>query len=158
DALDNRLFFPGIEFVAPYVYPAGLATIFDYLPAGVRLWVDDPAPIESAWEALWQTALERAREAEEARRFFTPADRWFVAPGEMRSALSRLPLVELDPLVGIGGSTARTHLTCYALTDLAALRAHQATPSLKPVADRIRAWEGEGRRCILVVPGAGQRV
>ena len=68
DALANGLFFPGVEYVAPYIYSEGLSTLFDYLPEAVRLWVDDPAQVESAWDTAWQSALDHARQAEEARR------------------------------------------------------------------------------------------
>ncbi len=91
DALENGLFFPGVEFVAPYVYPQGLATIFGYLPADVRLWIDDPAGVESAWDSTFELIQQRAREAEEARRFFAPAERFAMTAHEVREALRSLP-------------------------------------------------------------------
>ena len=163
DALENGLFFPGVEFVAPYVYAQGLATFFEYLPADVRLWVDDPAGVESAWDSTFALVQQRAREAEEARRFFAPAERFAMSPHEVREALRPLPTVELDPLVGLAGTAGHLRVPCYTLADLAAARTQhpdgyrQPTPSLKPVADRIREWSAEGRRTFIVVPGAGQR-
>jgi transcription-repair coupling factor (superfamily II helicase) len=157
DALENGLFFPGVEFVAPYVYPQGLATFFDYLPADVRLWIDDPAGVESAWDSTFALVQQRAREAEEARRFFTPAERFAMTAHEAREAVRPLPTVELDPLVGLAGTAGHLRVPCYTLADLATARAQLEKPSLKPVADRIREWSAEGRRTFIVVPGAGQR-
>ena len=163
DALENGLFFPGVEFVAPYVYPQGLATLFDFLPADVRLWIDDPAGVESAWDATWELVRQRAREAEDARRFFAPPERFAMTAHEVREALRPLPTVELDPLVGLAGTAGHLRVPCYTLADLSAARAQPtaegrpAGPTLKPVADRIREWSAEGRRTFVIVHGAGQR-
>jgi transcription-repair coupling factor (superfamily II helicase) len=158
DALENGLFFPGVEFVAPYVYPHGLATLFDYLPNDVRLWIDDPAGVESAWDATWELVQQRAREAEAARRFFAPAERFAMTAHEVRDALAPLATVELDPLVGLAGTTGHLRVPCYTLADLAAARAQQhGSTTLKPIADRIREWAAEGRRTFVIVHGAGQR-
>src|SRR6185369_12894330 len=144
------------EFVAPYVY-GDLAPVFDYLPEKTRLWLDEPSLVESGVEATWQSAASHATEAENARRFFAPAERAFVAPADVRAATAPLPTVELEPLVGIGGAAGHARLTCYVLSDLATARATQATPSVKPLADRIRAFTAEGRRVFLVLSGAAQR-
>ncbi|MEB2283537.1 MAG: transcription-repair coupling factor [Polyangiaceae bacterium UTPRO1] len=169
DALENGLFFPGVEFVAPYVYPQGLATLFDYLPADVRLWIDDPAGVESAWDATWELVQQHVRDAESARRFFAPAERFALSAREVREALRPLPAIELDPLVGLAGTAGHLRVPCYTLADLSAARAQaaaagrdaegerSAAPSLRPVAERIRGWSAEGRRVFLVVHGAGQR-
>ncbi len=156
DALEHGLFTPGIEFVAPYVY-GELATLFDYLPAKTRLWLDEPSLVESAVEAAWESAASHAVEAESAQRFFAPSERAFVAPADVRAATAPLPTVELEPLVGIGGAAGHARVTCYVLSDLATARATQATPSVKPLADRIRAFTAEGRRVFLVLSGAAQR-
>jgi transcription-repair coupling factor (superfamily II helicase) len=158
DALENGLFLPGVEFLAPYVHADGLGSLFDYLPAGTRLWLDEPAETESASEAAWESAERHAREAEAAARFFAPCERLFLAPAEVRAALAPLATVELDALVGLAGAPGRAHVSCYILTDLTAARASQAAPTMKPVADRIRAWTAEGRRTFLVVPGPAQRL
>ncbi len=157
DALLNGLFFPGVEFVTPYVYPEGLSTLFEYLPAGARLWLDDPAQVENSWDAAWQSAVEHAHQAEEARRFFSPVERWFVPAHDVRSALAMFPAVELDPLVGIAGTAGHARVPCYSVADLATSRVPQQAPTMKPVADQLRTWLGEGRRCFLVLPGAAQR-
>ncbi len=156
DALEHGLFVPGIELVMPYVY-GDLATVFDYLPEGTRLWIDEPARVESGVEAAWEAAVTGAVEAEQARRFFAPAERLFVAPADVRAATAPLATVELDPLVGIGGAAGHARLTCYVLSDLAAARLTQATPSMKPLADRLRAFAAEGRRVVMAVPSAAQR-
>ncbi len=156
DALEHGLFVPGIEFVMPYVY-GELATVFDYIPDGTRLWLDEPARVESGLETAWQAAVTDAAEAEQARRFFAPPERLFVPPADVRTAIAPLATVELDPLVGIGGAAGHARLTCYVLSDLAAARATQATPSMKPLADRIRAFAAEGRRVVMAVPSAAQR-
>ncbi|MEO6027377.1 MAG: transcription-repair coupling factor, partial [Candidatus Binatia bacterium] len=157
DALENGLFFPGVEFVAPYVYPDGLATFFDYLPNDARLWIDDPAGVESAWDVTWELVQQRVREAEQGRRFFAPADRFALSAHEVREMLRPMPTIELDPLIGLAGTAGHLRVSCYTLADLSAARTNQATPSLKPVADRIREWTAEGRRTFVIVHGAGQR-
>ena len=156
DALEHGLFFPGVEFLAPYAYSEGLVSLFDYLPAGTRLWIDEPARVESGWEAADNGAVSRAREAEEARRFFAPPEHQFLSPRAARAALVAYPTVELDSLVGIAGVSDRVHLACYLLSDLTAARASQTAPTIKPVAERIREWSAEGRRTFLVVPGPAQ--
>ena len=156
DALEHGLFVPGIEFLAPYVYGT-MATLFDYLPEDTRLWVDEAARVESGLDAAWAAAVAHAAEAEEARRFFAPPERLFLAPADVRAATAPLPTVELDTLVGIGGSAGHARLTCYLLSDLASARATQATPSMKPLADRIRGFQAEGRRVVMAVPSAAQR-
>ncbi|MBI3770894.1 MAG: transcription-repair coupling factor [Deltaproteobacteria bacterium] len=156
DALEHGLFVPGIEFLAPYVYE-NLATIFDYLPEGTRLWLDEPARVESGLDAAWESAVAHAVEAEQARRFFAPPERLFLVPADVRAATAPLPTVELDPLVGIGGAAGHARLTCYVLSDLATARATQTTPSMKPLADRIRSFAAEGRRVLMAVPSAAQR-
>src|SRR4051812_5094397 len=157
DALENGLFFPGVEFVAPYVYQDGLATLFEYLGGTARLWIDDPAATDAGWEAAWDAIVERAHEAEAAPRFFAPPERFAASPHDARAALTPLATVELDPLIGIAGAPARVQLPAYVLTDFAAARVPQAAPTMKPVADKIREWNGAGRRVFLIVPGAGQR-
>ncbi|MCC6849740.1 MAG: transcription-repair coupling factor [Deltaproteobacteria bacterium] len=169
DALENGLFFPGVEFVTPYVYPGGLATFFDYLAKDARLWIDDPAGVESAWDATWELVQRRAREAEEARRFFAPGERFAMSASEVRAALGALPTVELDPLIGLAGSAGHLRVPCYTLAELAAARVQgaaaprdpdaprSAAPAMRPVADRIREWTAEGRRTFVIVHGAGQR-
>jgi len=165
DALENGLFFPGVEFVVPYVYPDGLATLFDYLPKDVRLWIDDPAGVESGWDATHELVKQRVREAEEARRFWAPAERFVMSPHEVRDALKPLPTIELDPLIGLAGTAGHVRVPCYTLVDLVAARAQadaqrhdgQKQTTLKPVADRIREWTAEGRRTFILVHGAGQR-
>jgi transcription-repair coupling factor (superfamily II helicase) len=164
DALENGLFFPGVEFVVPYVYPDGLATLFDYLPNDVRLWIDDPAGVESVWDSAWELVQQRAKEAEAGRRFFAPAARFAMSASEVRAALRPLATVELDALVGLAGTAGHLRVPCYTLADLAAARAQQhpdapkhGAPTLKPVADRIREWAAEGRRTFVIVHGAGQR-
>jgi transcription-repair coupling factor (superfamily II helicase) len=155
DALEHGLFVPGIEFLTPYVYGT-MATLFDYVPEGARLWLDEPTRVESGIEAAWASAVTHAAEAEQARRFFAPPERLFLAPAEVRAATAPLPTVELDPLVGIGGS-GHARLTCYVLSDLVTARATQATPSMKPLADRIRGFMAEGRRVVMAVPSPAQR-
>ncbi len=157
DALENGLFFPGVEFVVPYVYPQGLATIFNYLPNDVRLWIDDPAGVESGWDATWELLQQRAREAESARRFFAPPEQFALSAHAVRESLRPLATVELDPLVGLAGTAGHLRVPCYTLAELAAARAHPGAPSMKAVADRIREWSAEGRRTFVVVHGTGQR-
>ncbi len=157
DALENGLFFPGVEFVVTYVYPQGLATLFDYLPSDVRLWIDDPAGVESAWDGTWELVEQRVREAGAGRRFFAPAASFAMSAHEVREALRPLPTVELDPLIGLAGTAGHLRVPCYTLADVTAARTQQATPSLKPVADKIRDWAAEGRRTFIVIHGAGQR-
>ena len=165
DALENGLFFPGVEFVVPYVYTDGLATLFDYLPNDVRLWIDDPAGVESGWDTTQELVRQRVREAEEARRFWAPAERFAMTSHEVRDALKPLPTIELDPLIGLAGTAGHVRVPCYTLADLVAARAQadaqrhdgQKQTTLKPVADRIREWTAEGRRTFILVHGAGQR-
>jgi transcription-repair coupling factor (superfamily II helicase) len=129
----------------------------------VRLWVDAPAVFESAWDSSWELDQQRARSAEEARRFFTPPDRFAMSPHEVRDALQPLPTVEVDPLIGLAGTAGHLRVPCYTLADLSAARAQVTEgarptgPTLKPVADRIRDWAAEGRRTFVIVHGAGQR-
>lgn len=94
DGLRNGLLFPGVEFCLPYCYP-GLDTVFDYLPAGTVVWIDEPGAVDAALEGAWTDVERRAAERAAEHRFYPPPERLYLTPNEWRAALAPLSLIHI---------------------------------------------------------------
>src|SRR5712692_11426620 len=73
ESLRDGIPFPGMEFLAPYFYPA-LVPVFSYLPAETLIWLDGADRVEAEVERFGQLAWERIEKAKEERRLGPPVE------------------------------------------------------------------------------------
>ena len=123
DQIDEGEAFFGMEALAP-AFHARMETVFDYLPAGALVVVEDP-------EAVLETARRHAsklRETAAARRaehrLALDADEFVLLEDEARAALEARRRVELRPVeiapFGAGAAAPRVYLAAEPNTTLRA--------------------------------------
>ena len=173
DQIDDGEAFFGMEALAP-AFHTRMETVFDYLPAGALVVVEDPeAVVEAARRRaskLRETAVSRRAE----HRLALDATEFVLLEDEARAALEARRRVEIRPVeiahVGPAADEApRVRLAAEANTALRAElhraraeqsgeRLHAAHPDAaaldvgKPLRDRLRAWMSDGQRVRLVAP------
>ena len=153
DSLTNGLLFPGVEFFLSYFYPA-LDTLAAYLPPQTLVWMDGAGEVDAALERTWATIERRANERAAEHRFFPPVEQLYLSPPEWRAAFHDLPAIELEPLDVLAATEDQRHLSVHSFLtrDLKIERvAGRKEVSFGPVAERVRAWCGEGHRVLVVV-------
>ena len=158
DGLTNGLLFPGIEFYLPYFYP-GLDLLTAYLPAETLVWVDQAGAVDAALEQAWGGVERLAAERTGAQRFLPPPERLYAKPSEWRAAIAPWPVVEFESLDLMAGIDDETHIEVHSYTtgDLKAERIrNRREVSFGPVADKVRAWCGEGHQIFLVASSESQ--
>ncbi len=160
DAIEAGRPFFGLEALLPGFHPGGLATLFDYLPPGTLVLVDDEAEVAQALDELWgdlgrdhQAALRRSDLA-------LPPEAHFLAPAEVAARLAGLPRVRRHTLwMGTGRPVA------FALGETGALRgeiegAHGEDGALGPLARRLEDWRTRGIAAVVAcgTPSASDRL
>ena len=99
DHIDQKIFFPGIEWYAPYFH-GELETLFDYIPPETLLFLDEFSEIENTCQKFQHTIERNFRQTEE-RGFLVPApEKLFLAPDDLTTQIQRrqhssLQLLEL---------------------------------------------------------------
>jgi transcription-repair coupling factor (superfamily II helicase) len=172
EQVDEGEAFFGMEALAP-AFHARMETVFDYLPEGALLVVEDPeAVVEEARRhatKLRETAASRRAE----HRLALDAHEFVLLEDEARDALEGRRRVEVQPVevARFGEETGppRVRLAAEPNTGLRAdlqraraeqsgERLHAAHPDAaaidvgKPLRDRLRSWLGDGQRVRLVAP------
>jgi transcription-repair coupling factor (superfamily II helicase) len=174
EQIDEGESFFGIEALAP-AFHARMETVFDYLPEGALLVVEDPdAVVEAARRhatKLRETAAARLAE----HRLALDAHEFVLGEDEARAALEVRRRVEVHPfeVVRFGpadeGAAPRVRLAAEPNTSLRAElqraraeqgseRAHAADPDAagldvgKPLRDKLRGWLADDQRVRLVAP------
>src|SRR5262249_26853562 len=145
---------PGAEQLLPSPYPE-TGTLADSLPPDTVLWMQEAGAIEAAVETAWTQIEEHARQAAHEGRFHPPPERLYVTPAGWRGVLGDRPRVEIEALEELEGETLRA--TTYATDGLALRTAPGADGPLAAVASRLRAWQAEGARLVLVGATESQR-
>lgn len=158
DGLATGLLYPGVEFALPYFYPA-LDTLWDYLPDGTVVILDQAGEIDAALERSAAVVERRAAEREAEHRFFPPPEHLYLTPAAWRAGLARHPVVELEMLEMLVAEAGDRRLTVqsFATADLKAKRVHQRHEvSFAPVADQVREWRADGQRVVFVASTEAQ--
>jgi transcription-repair coupling factor (superfamily II helicase) len=160
DAIEAGTPFFGMEALLPGFHPGGLATLFDFLPAGTLAFVDDEAAVAQALEDLTGD-LERDHQAALRRSdLVLPPEAHFLAPAEIADRLGGLPRVRRHRLWMGTGEPVR-----FDLAETGSLRAeiegaHGEEGALGPLARRLEDWRT--RRIAAVVacgtPSASDRL
>lgn len=149
--------FAGMEFLVPYFYPA-LSSLFSYLPAETLIWLDQAARVEAEVERFERLVWERAGQAKEEGSFTPPVESLYLSEKEWRDEISSFHQLQSEPLdiVPPGGKPADSLLTVksYLNADIhQEISAQGKEPSLAPLVERVREWEGE--RVFFVGPTSG---
>ncbi|HET6922313.1 MAG TPA: transcription-repair coupling factor, partial [Anaeromyxobacteraceae bacterium] len=160
DAIEAGTPFFGMEALLPGFHPGGLATVFDYLPAGTLAWLDDDASVARAFQDL-AADLERDHLAAVRRSDLAlPPEAHFLRPAEIASRLLALPRLRRHRLWMGTGEPVR-----FELGETGTLRAeiegaHGEEGALGPLARRLEDWRT--RRIAAVVacgtPSASDRL
>jgi transcription-repair coupling factor (superfamily II helicase) len=155
DQIEKNEDFFGVEALTP-AFHAQLAPLTEYLPAGARLFIDDP---EACLQAL-EEELDNGAEAYQARldehRLAFPPEEFFSSADEVRAVIERSRRVEAHKLE-IAGATAPTlrlrvddHRTLR--IELERARAEKHEELLRPLASRLRDFRDRGTRALIAVP------
>src|SRR5512138_2505629 len=160
DAIEQGTPFFGMEALLPGFHAGGLGTIFDYLPRGAAVYVDDAAGIE---DALAELAAELAREHEAALRreeLALPPDAHFLAPADALARLAAAPIVRRH---GVWLGTAEP--VRFPLVETSGIRgeieaAHGDEGALGPLTRRLDDWRRRGIATIVACasPSAADRL
>jgi transcription-repair coupling factor (superfamily II helicase) len=160
DAIEAGTAFFGMEALLPGFHPGGLATLFDYLPAGTLAWLDDDDAVARALEDL-AADLERDHLAAVRRSDLAlPPEAHFLPPAEIASRLGGLPRLRRHRLWMGTGEPVR-----FDLAETGSLRAeiegaHGEEGALGPLVRRLEDWRT--RRIAAVVacgtPSASDRL
>jgi transcription-repair coupling factor (superfamily II helicase) len=159
DSLRDGIPFPGMEFLVPYFYPM-LFPLFSFFPSDTLLWLDQPARVEEEVERYDKLVWERAAKSKEEGRLTPPAERLYLSEREWRDGLAPFSQIHSEPLdiLPPRGKPSDSVLTVksYLNTDLhQELSSHQGKdPSLAPLVNRLKKWEGE--RIFIVAPTDGE--
>ncbi|WP_242392091.1 transcription-repair coupling factor [Anaeromyxobacter oryzisoli] len=144
DAIDGGTPFFGMEALLPGFHRGGLGTLFDYLPAGTAIYLDDAAGVE---EALHELEAELAREHEDAVRreelVLPPGEHFLPAEEALARALERPTVRRHRVWLGTGEPVR------LALAETAGLRAEiegsrGEDGALAPLIRRLEDWRRRG--------------
>jgi transcription-repair coupling factor (superfamily II helicase) len=144
DAIDSGAPFFGMEALLPGFHRGGLGSLFDYLPEGTLLYVDDAAQVSRALEDL---GAELAREHEAALRreeLALPPAAHFLSSAEVDALARARPRVQRHH-VWIGTEEPIR----FAFAETSGLRAeiesaHGDEGALAPLTRRLDEWRSRG--------------
>jgi len=155
DLIDKGEDFFGEEALTP-AFHAHLARLAEYLPAGARLFVDDPeACLDNLDDELDDGRKSYQSRLDEHRLAFPPED-FYASVDEVRAFIERSARVEAHQLE-VAGSTAptirfRVDDNRELRMELERARAEKHEELLRPLASRLRDWRDSGTRALIAVP------
>ncbi|HTN54427.1 MAG TPA: CarD family transcriptional regulator, partial [Anaeromyxobacter sp.] len=160
EAIDAGTPFFGMEALLPGFHPGGLGTLFDLLPPGTALYLDDAAGVE---EALADLDRELAREHEAALRreelALPPEAHFLPGPAALARALDRPAVVRHRVWLGTGEPIR------LAQEETAAIRgeieaAHGDEGALAPLSRRLEDWRRRGLAAVIACgsPSSSERL
>ncbi len=162
EAVGSGIPFAGMEFLIPYFYP-GLSSFFSYLPPGTLIWLDQAAQVEREVERLERLAWERGARAKEEGRLTPPVESLYLSEAQWREEISPFPLLSSESLDVLppGGKSSDSSFSvkCYVNTDIHQEVSGQGKePSLAPLVERLKEWEGERLFFVAPTPGDASRL
>jgi transcription-repair coupling factor (superfamily II helicase) len=160
DAIDAGTPFFGLEALFPGFHSGGLATLFDYLPSELVVWVDGA---DAVAEALRDLEAELAREHEATLRreeLALPPAAHFLTAAEVEARLEQHPRVRRHG-VWLGAQEPLR----FELGETSDLRAeiegaHGDEGALTPLARRLEEWRKRGLAAVVACssPAASDRL
>jgi transcription-repair coupling factor (superfamily II helicase) len=154
DAIDAGAPFFGMEALLPGFHPDGLGTLFDYLPSGTAVYVDDASGVE---DALHELAAELAREHEAALRreelVLPPEAHFLSAADALAKALERPAVRRHKVWLGTDEPIRLAHVETAGLrAEIEA--AHGEEGALAPLTRRLEDWRRRGLAAIVACGSA----
>jgi transcription-repair coupling factor (superfamily II helicase) len=147
---------PGLGWSAVSLY-GELETIFDYVPAGIPICIDEP---ESVWEEadhFMASTMDLYRRAVERKEPVAPVESAFLDVGEARSLLSANRAIGINPLQTAPSDTILTALTCSHKELRATIsRDRRGETILTPLVKKITEVREQGGAVALVCLTASQ--
>jgi len=157
ESLREGIPFPGMEFLVPYFYPE-LVSLFAYLPQDALVWLDGADRVEAEAEKFARLAWERHEKAKEERRLVPFLEAIYLNEHEWRAELAPFAQVHGESLSILASSERAQESTLTVESFLTSDVRHEThlqgrDPSLAPLVERLRGWEGE--RVLFVAPTRG---
>ncbi len=135
----------------------GMDTLFDYLPTAGLLILDDPPAIGQELEKTENDLDRFLLKARDAERFHLEKESAYLSAGEVPGLWREKRQIHLETLtLGAGDDASqpvRFHQERAIAADGAVPAAAEEDGLLRPLAERIRGWIGEGSRVTFVCGG-----
>jgi transcription-repair coupling factor (superfamily II helicase) len=135
----------------------GLGTLFDYLPAGGLLVLDDPLAIASAQERIENDLDRFILKAHDGERFHIEKEAAYLTSAEVSGRLQQMRQLHLAGLSLGTGDDDRHLIRFYLERDIAlgeAIRTEAEEAGLLiSLVEKIRGWLEEGKRVVFVCGG-----
>jgi len=135
----------------------GLGTLFDYLPAGGLLVLDDPLAIAPAQERIENDLDRFILKAHDGERFHLEKEAAYLTSAEVSGRPQEMRQLHLTGLSLGTGDDDRRLIRFYLERDIAlgeAIRTEaEEAGLLMPLAEKIQGWLGEGKRVVFVCGG-----
>ncbi|PID57195.1 transcription-repair coupling factor [candidate division KSB3 bacterium] len=93
--IDEQIFFPGVEWYAPYVH-GPLDTLLDYLPQDAPIFFNEPFEIHKKCEAFSETVQRHYQSAQEQGSLFPDPDQLFLNGSAFESQLKERQQIHLQ--------------------------------------------------------------
>jgi transcription-repair coupling factor (superfamily II helicase) len=166
--LDEKIFFPGFEWYAPYFH-GELETLFDYINPNVLVFLDEPGEIESTARTFQTTIQKNYQTAQERGSLLPEPEMLYLSPDTLATRLHECQQIKLQWLdlrtPGLSESVL-VKISCYAVPTKAIEWGYTIAPNEKGVEDleqhlasttkRIREWIEEEHQVVIVAYTEGQ--
>jgi transcription-repair coupling factor (superfamily II helicase) len=161
EALDNGLLFPGVELLLPYVYPAGLDTVFAYLPEDTLIWMHESGRVLAEARRFAERVAQEAARCQAAPIFYPEPQLLYLSLAEFEQSLERLPAVQVDSLVTMPapreGYSIPIEVECKPSLKLTAAGDDgRKIPSFAPLVAQLKDIQRAQGRAVMVVEGQSQ--
>jgi transcription-repair coupling factor (superfamily II helicase) len=135
----------------------GLGTLFDYLPAAGLLVLDDPLAVGQAEEKIENDLDRFLLKAHDQERFHLEKEAAYMTAAEVSGRRQGMRQLHLEGLALGTGDDARPSVRFHLERDIAvggtAGTEAEEAGLLRPLAEKIRGWLGEGNRVVFVCGG-----
>ena len=135
----------------------GLGTLFDYLPAAGLLVLDDPLAVGQAEEKIENDLDRFLLKAHDQERFHLEKESAYLTAAEVSGRRQGMRQLHLEGLALGTGDDARPSVRFHLGRDIAvggtAGTEAEETGILRPLAEKIRGWLGDGNRVVFVCGG-----
>jgi transcription-repair coupling factor (superfamily II helicase) len=135
----------------------GLGALFDYLPAAGLLVLDDPIAVGQAEEKIENDLDRFLLKAHDQERFHLEKEAAYLTAAEVSGRRQGMWQLHFEGLALGTGDDARPSVRFHLERDIAvggtAGTETEETGILRPLAEKVRGWLGEGNRVVFVCGG-----